>query len=107
MTSDNLTQNAMDVHAEIGQWAICVGSYPGLTPDEIALEWPYRGRSMRVSTVGNVRVAGFNVVPDSELGRVHALVLLPSEPSEPLWERLRERFDLPQPNPAYPVSGGI
>ncbi len=106
MTSDNLTGNAADVHEDIGRWALCVGSYPDLSPDEIAVEWPYRGPSMRTSTVGRVRDEGFDVVPDREEGRVHALLILPGPPSEPMWDRLRACFTDRQVNPAYGLIGG-
>lgn len=111
MDSQNLRENALTTHDEIEEWALCVASYPDMEAEEIALEMPYRGKYMRVSTVGAVRDRGFDVVPDHdpEGGYVHALLMLPIEPSEnpseeewePIWDELRACFDPKTDNPAY------
>jgi hypothetical protein len=92
MGSQNLTDNAESVFADLNQWAVSVGSYPNMTADQIAVEMLYRGRSICESQVVRLRDAGFEVIPDRGEGPVHALVLLPEPPSENLWERLRACF---------------
>jgi hypothetical protein len=74
---------------------------------EIAAEMPYRGKHMRVSTAGELRDRGFEVVPDDdpEGGYVHALLKLPveasHEPPEEEWEELRDCFGPREDNPTY------
>lgn len=106
MTSQNLTDNAKIVYGDLGRWGVCVGSYPDMTAEDIATDMKYRGRNMRVSTIGELRAAGFDVIPDPEEGPVHALVTLPEPPSEAQWEHLRSCFGPRQPNPVYQVPGG-
>ena len=111
MGSQNLLDNALATRDEIGEWALCVGSYPEKTEDEIAWEMPYRGKHMAISTVGELRGKGYDVVPDHdpEGGIVHALLKLPVSPEEELsedeweetWGKLRDCFEPPKRNPTY------
>lgn len=115
MTSRNLYENALATHDEETEWALCVASYPDMEADEIASEMPYRGRYINDSTVGDLRNAGFDVVPhyDPQGGYVHALLTLPVdadvEPTEEEWERiwseLRNCFEPRRENPAYGQGG--
>ena len=110
MESDRLLLNAKVVHddEDVGEWAVCVGSYPDMNPAEIAEGAEFGHRKMMVSRVGTLRGRGFDVVPDPEEGPVHALIMLPVESSEDpsdeeweeVWETLRGCFDDPIRNPA-------
>ena len=108
MESDRLLINAKDVRDDIGEWAVCVGSYPDMSPAEIAEGAEFGHRQMMVSGVEILRSKGFDVVPDPEEGPVHALLMLPvestEEPSEDeweaVWEELRSCFEAPIRNPA-------
>ncbi len=111
MGSQNLRDNAQTTRDEIDEWALCVAAYPEMAAHDIAYEMPYRGRHMRVSTVGVLRDRGFEVVPDHdpEGGYVHALLKLPIEASqepsdeewEEVWDELRDCFGPREDNPAY------
>jgi hypothetical protein len=115
MTSQNLLENAQTTRDEETEWALCVASYPDMEADEIAFEMPYRGRYINVSTVGNLRDMGFDVVPhyDPEGGYVHALLKLPVDPAvepseeewEGIWNELRNCFEPRRENPAYGLGG--
>jgi hypothetical protein len=100
MESRTLWVNARDHNYEFpGQWAISVASAPGWSAEEIALAAPFRNRDMRVSTVGEVRLLGHDVVVSDE--PPHADLVLACEPTEETWEALREVFELPVANPRY------
>lgn len=92
--------NARDHNYEHpGEWAISVASVAGWSADDIARTAPFRNRDMRVSTVGDVRLLGHDVVVSDE--PPHADLVLACEPTEQIWEALRETFDPPVPNPRY------
>lgn len=110
MESDRLLLNAMDVHEdeEVGEWAVCVASYPDMSPTKIAESAGFQNKQMMVSRVTTLHDKGFEVIPDPEEGPVHALIVLPvpasGEPSkeewEEVWDELRSCFDEPTTNPA-------
>jgi hypothetical protein len=100
MESSALWTNARDHNYEFpDEWAISVSSGTGWSPDEIARAAPFRNREMRVSTVGAVRLLGHDVIVSDE--PPHADLVLACEPTEDIWEALREAFQLPVPNPRY------
>jgi hypothetical protein len=82
-----------------GELALSVATMPGLTANEIALDdrskFLTQGK-MRVTTVGALRSAGYEVVEDDE---PHALVLLPQKPDEAMLEELRAIFAETRDNP--------
>jgi hypothetical protein len=110
MESDRLLLNAKDVHddEDVGEWAVCVASYPDKNPAELAEDAEFQNKKMMVSRVSILRSKGFDVVPDPEEGPVHALIVLPvsasEDPSkeewEEVWDELRSCFDDPMVNPA-------
>lgn len=92
--------NAIDHNLEHpGEWAISVASLPGATADDIAGQSPYPGRWMRVSTVGEVRALGHDVVRSGK--PPHADLILASEPTEEVWEDLRGVFEEPEVTPRW------
>jgi len=92
--------NARDHNYECpGEWAISVASVSGWSAEDIARAAPFRNRDMRVATVGAVRSLGHDVVVSDE--PPHADLVLSCEPTEEVWEALRQVFDLPIPNPRY------
>ncbi len=85
-----------------GELALSVASVPGLTADEIAeVAWFVNQGKMRATTAGNLKAAGYGAEVD---GEPHALVILPREPDEQMWEELRQVFGDLRPNP-YPGTG--
>jgi hypothetical protein len=99
MASRVLQDNAEDHHEEHpDEWAIPVASATGHDADELAIMSPWiRNGKVRLSTVGRVRAIGHDVVPSGEFP--HADLKLREEPSEPLWEELRDAFPATVPNP--------
>jgi hypothetical protein len=60
---------------------------------------------MRTSTIGELLNAGYEIRLTDE-ATAHADLLLPSVPSEALWEALRAVFGPEQPNPVRRGKGG-
>jgi hypothetical protein len=54
---------------------------------------------IRVTTVGKLRAAGYEVVLRGKYG--HALILLDDSPSDDDWPKLASLFDPARPNPGY------
>ncbi len=102
MESSKLQRNAEEhFHAPStrGEWALSVASLPGATADEIVAAAPQiRQRCYRTATAGQLTTAGYDVVADDP---PHALVLLPSEPTEDVCLQLRELFADEFPNPLF------
>jgi hypothetical protein len=105
MGSGSMLRNAETSFADpgCGLWSLSVWSYPDMTADEIVREAKQvmpetlpQGK-IRVSTVGKLRSAGFELVAMPERG--HYSLVVPPEPGEPIWDHLRELFDEPIPNP--------
>ena len=82
-----------------GFYALSVYSTPGRAVDEIAVGVPLRHSKIRVSTVGRVRSAGYDVV-SSQGPPGHADLVLPAPPTDHDWSTLDRVFDPPQLNPA-------
>lgn len=84
-----------------GTWGLCVGAAEDLSPEFIALDWPYRGPWYTEARMAVVRQHGFDVVMCDE--PPHAVLTLEDEPDGPNWEgwdRLRAVFSgPPRPNP--------
>ncbi len=93
-----------------GVYAISVWSWPDMTAEEIALRVkenrgadrnPLGHGKIRESAVGRIYGAahpGFSLVQSDEDG--HYDLILPSPPSEEVWDALELMFDPAQPNPA-------
>jgi hypothetical protein len=95
MASETLQVNA-EAHTleHPGEWAISVASAEGLDVAELVHRSPWiRNNTIRVASVGAVRALGHDVVPSGEFP--HADLILGSEPSEAIWEELRQAFDDP------------
>ena len=60
---------------------------------------------IRTTTVGALLNAGYDIRLTDE-ATAHADLLLPSAPSEQLWEALRAVFGPEEPNPVRRVKGG-
>lgn len=100
--SQVLYDNAYAEEQESGRWALSVFSWPGWTAAEIADSWRYQGQPMQETTAGELRSAGFDVIPEPRWeGDTHALLMLEGEPTEETWERLRPCFGPVMPNPHY------
>jgi hypothetical protein len=105
MESKQLRLNAEAHHieklAEDGsdEWALSVFSVPELEADEIAMGAPFPNKQMRITTVGVLRAAGYDVTPSPWEHPLHADLRFISEPTEDDFEALRAIFDPPRPNP--------
>ena len=98
MQSRDLDHNACDHRDEFpGEWAISVWSAPDLDVDALTKASPIRNRQICVTTVGALREIGHDVVPSNEFP--HADLKLDADPSEALWEQLRQVFGTPTDNP--------
>ena len=109
MGSKSLWDNAVTHHTQFQEWALSVAADSNMSAEEIAIGRRLRNRSMRASTVGDIRDGGFEVVRDPDDApygpELHALILLPidpsDEPTEETWDELRSCFGEREPNPAY------
>lgn len=99
MLSADLALGAQSHFDREGFHALSVYSSPGRTADEIATSVPLPHSTIRESTVGRVRAAGYDVVP-SPGPPGHADLVFPAAPTEDDWQTLDEIFDSPRPNPA-------
>ncbi len=101
MDSEHLYLSAATVERETaGVWGLCVGAADGSTAYQIARTMPYRGKRMRVTSLGPLRAAGFDVVMVDE--PPHAVLLLNGAPEDAAWEgwdRLRRLFTEPMDIP--------
>jgi len=88
-----------------GDYALSVFCVPGSTVEETAIVAERPNAQIRVSTVGRIRGAGYEVTL-SEPPPGHSDLHLPSPPSDADWDTLRAHvFDPPIPNP-YLAQGG-
>jgi hypothetical protein len=98
MQSRDLDRNAADHHDEFpDEWAISVWSARGVDVDGLTQRAPIRNPQICVCTVGALREIGHETAPSDEFP--HADLKLRDEPSEALWEELREVFGGPTENP--------
>lgn len=100
-TADTLCKTALahfDVHNEFG---ISVRCKPPMTADQLALvDPPLPQKQLRETTVGALREAGFDVVPD-EPPPTHALIMLQPVPTDDDYLRITAIFGQPRQNPAF------
>lgn len=82
-----------------GVYALSVFSAAGRTADEIAIAVPLPHPKIRTSTVGRVRVAGYDVV-SSPGPPGHADLLFREPPTDDDWRTMDRIFDPPRANPA-------
>lgn len=93
---------AMGVQSQFdraGVYALSVFSIPLRTADEIARSAELPHSTIRVTSVGRLRSAGYDVV-DSPGPPGHADLVFPGPPTEGDWRILDEIFDPPRFNPA-------
>ena len=83
----------------LDEWAISVFAFPGLDADEIAMHAPIRNGKIRVTTVGALRSASYDVTPSPWVHPLHADLRFTSEPTDEDFETLREIFEPPRPHP--------
>lgn len=88
MGSEFLQKAANDHYDAWDEWALSIVTLPNEPADQIAAQSRIvrKYARMRVTTAAILRSAGYEVVRD---GSSHGLVLLPSEPDEPMWAHLR------------------
>ena len=104
MSHRDLALSAQSQHDIEGFHALSVFSAAGKTADDIAIGVPLAHSMIRVSTVGRLRDAGYDVV-SSPGPPGHADLVFSRPPSDDDWRRLDECFDPARPNPAT-MGGG-
>jgi hypothetical protein len=90
----------LEVRGEEPVHGVSVCSLPDCTADEIARAvgtFRLPQTQMRVSTVGQLELYGYLVVPSGQYG--HATLIFPGSPTEGDWENLQQIFDDPVDNP--------
>jgi hypothetical protein len=101
MKTLDLKTAAETAMAKEGRYALSFWTLPDVTADalalRVALQLNRQGGSFRVSTVGRMAEAGFDLVDLRADG--HCAVLLAGVPTEEDCEALRAPFDAPIPNP--------
>lgn len=90
--------NAYTQYDDVGEYALSVFAVPGWTPEEITEVAKLPNGQIRISTVGRISRAGYEI-RRSEPPPGHADLRLPSPPADEDWAALREAFDDPVPNP--------
>lgn len=96
MRNKALKISAATHYDEYDEWAWSFWACPGKTADEIAAVADFDNDHIRESTIGRLREAGFEVVPDSD-DDDHATVRLDGEPDDATCKRLRDAFDEARP----------
>lgn len=100
-TPETLWKTALRHFDTESVFAISCRSKPDMTADELAsVEPPTLGLWLRETTVGTLRGAGYNVVPD-EPPPAHALVMLPAVPADDDYLRVSAIFGDQRPNPTF------
>jgi len=104
---DTLSKTALAHYDECGDFAISVRSRPGATADDLARVDPpmITYARLRETTVGALRAAGYNVIPD-EPPPAHALIMLPRLPTDEDYEAVSTAFGEPRANPVYQKGAG-
>jgi hypothetical protein len=102
MKSVDLERAAFTHHKETQgrEYAFSVASFPGLTADELVQRAAFLHSVIRETTVGALRSNGYDVILTDEPS-AHDDLVLPSDPSEEHWVRLRGIFGEPRPNPVH------
>lgn len=103
MAPDRVQKNALAHFRDCGVYGVSVWSIPDLSAHEIVrtvrradpLDLPHG--QMRISTVGQIREAGYELVPTGP--RHHFTLLLPTPPTDDDWDRLQALFAGPHSCP--------
>jgi hypothetical protein len=100
-TPETLHKTALAHHDEHGYFAISARSLPSMAADDLArVTPPLAHRTLRETTVGAFRAAGYEVVPD-EPPLAHALIILPRLPADEDYVTVSAVFGQSRQNPAY------
>ena len=102
---DTLRKTALAHHDERGDFAISAVSLPDADAEALAHLGALLHPRIRETTVGRIRAAGYDVVPDPP-PEGHALIMLPQLPTDTDWTTISDVFDPPQANPATLIQGG-
>ena len=91
LLSGDLQKSAEGHHAEFPDtgYAISVFLAPGMSAGQIAAAARIPHKTVRSTTAGQLREAGWRLEPDEGY---HANLFLPDAPSEMLWQNLRALF---------------
>jgi hypothetical protein len=99
-----LHRTALEHFDKHGLFAISAASLPDMSADELAAVAQLPHPRIRETTVGAIRRAGHDVVPD-EPPPAHALITLPRLPTDDDYMTIADLFGPPRPNPVT-VEGG-
>jgi hypothetical protein len=100
-TAETLEATAVAHNDLYDVYAISVRAAMGMTADELALAPPPLPQpKIREATVGAIRKAGYDVVPD-EPPPNHALIMLPALPADDDYLRITSILGPARPNPAF------
>jgi hypothetical protein len=100
-TPETLHKSALAHFDEKGVFALSVRSRPPMSAEELArVDPPMLHPRMRATTVGVLRRAGYDVIPD-EPPPAHALIMLPGVPADDDYVTVSAIFGEPTSNPAY------
>jgi len=98
-TAETLHKNSLAHYDEFAVFAISVRSIGGLTADDLArMDPPLAHPRFRETTVGELRVAGYDVIPD-EPPPAHALIMLPQLPADDDYIKISALLSDPRENP--------
>ena len=95
-----LHKSALAEHDDSGTLGISAVSRPDMTADEIAFLGEIPHPKLRETTVGALRAAGYDVIPD-EPPPGHALITLPAIPADEDYVAISDLFGPTRPNPAF------
>jgi hypothetical protein len=103
---DTLAKTALAHFDTYGEFAISCRSKMGMSADELAavdpplVQYPW----IRETTAGELRSAGYDVVPD-EPPPAHALIMLPRIPTDDDYVRIEATLSEQRPNPLLKTEG--
>lgn len=101
-SAKSIRSNAEQTRRKTGQWAISGAAGIGIDLDTLCAAYPMPQQSLRRTSAGALRDAGYDVALTGATG--HCTIFFPLEPSQPqppeLVERLRDLLEPPEPNPA-------
>jgi hypothetical protein len=100
MQPDTLETNALTEYDASGRYALSVFSAPGLDREQLARVAAQPRGQVRLSTVGRIRTAGYEIVRSENIAPAHADLILPNPPTDADYEAVIAAFDPPVPNPA-------
>ena len=96
---ETLRKSALEHHDERGDFAISAFSLPGARAEDLARLGALPHPRIRETTVGRLREAGYDVIPDPP-PEGHALIMLPRLPTHDDWGAVCDTFASPTLNPA-------